>query len=71
MYAHADVETEPDDARDRHYGQRPMAFIAYPNHVLAYDMNRPASTSYYHKPRGPWKLKHIYALTPAGAEASL
>ncbi|MFM7985029.1 MAG: hypothetical protein ACKPKO_37490, partial [Candidatus Fonsibacter sp.] len=29
---------------------------------LAYDMNRPAGTAYYHKPRGSWKVKKIYAL---------
>ena len=36
--------------------------------ALAYDMSRPAGTSYYHKPRGSWKLENICALTSAGAK---
>jgi hypothetical protein len=30
-------------------------------------MNRPAGTAYYHKPRGSWKIKSIYALDANGA----
>jgi hypothetical protein len=31
-------------------------------------MNRPAGTSYYHKPRGSWLIKQIYAINDAGAK---
>ena len=52
MYTPADVGAEPDDVHERHYGNRQQSWIFYPNNVLAYDMNRPAGTAYYHKPRG-------------------
>jgi hypothetical protein len=45
-----------------------LGLIAYPNNILAYDMNRPAGTSYYHKPRGSWNIEKIYSLSLAGAE---
>ena len=31
-------------------------------------MNRPAGTSYYHKPRGPWLINQIYAIDNTGAK---
>ncbi|MFM7983098.1 MAG: phage major capsid domain-containing protein, partial [Candidatus Fonsibacter sp.] len=37
------------------------SYTSYQNNVLAYDMNRPAGTAYYHKPRGSWKVNRIYA----------
>ena len=43
-------------------GLRPYNYTSYPNNVLAYDMNRPAGTGYYHKPRGSWKVNRIYAM---------
>ena len=45
---------------------RPYSYTSYQNNVLAYDMNRPAGTAYYHKPRGSWKVNRIYALDGAG-----
>ena len=30
--------------------------------MLSYDRNRLAGTSYYHKPRGSWKLQALYAI---------
>ncbi len=30
--------------------------------MLGWDMNRPAGTAYYHKPRGAWKLKALHAV---------
>ena len=45
-------------------GARPFSYTSYQNNVLAYDMNRPAGTAYYHKPRGSWTVNRIYA--PAG-----
>ena len=29
---------------------------------MAFDMNRPAATAHYHKPRGAWKLEALYAV---------
>ena len=40
---------------------RQFSYTSYQNNVLAYDMNRPAATAYYHKPRGSWKVNRIYA----------
>ena len=47
-------------------GTRPRAFNSYPNNVLAYDKWRPAGSSWYHKPRGSYKLISLYALGEAG-----
>ncbi|MFM7977994.1 MAG: hypothetical protein ACKPKO_01650, partial [Candidatus Fonsibacter sp.] len=41
-------------------GTRPIGYQSFQTNVLAYDMNRPAGTSYYHKPRGSWRIKEIY-----------
>ena len=30
--------------------------------AMNYDMNRPAGAAYYHKPRGSWNIRKIYAL---------
>jgi len=46
-------------------GARPQSFLSFPNNILSYDMNRPAGTAYYHKPRGAWKIQEIYALNGA------
>ncbi|MFM7982155.1 MAG: hypothetical protein ACKPKO_22835, partial [Candidatus Fonsibacter sp.] len=62
MFQTGDENDEPDEGAGRMYGKRPQSWISYPNNVLAYDMNRPAGTAYYHKPRGSWKVKKIYAL---------
>ena len=43
-------------------GTKSTAFVSYPNNSLAFDMNRPAATAYYHKPRGAWKLEGLYAV---------
>ena len=40
-----------------------QAYLSFPNNSLAHDQNRPAGTAYYHKPRGSWKLRKLYALT--------
>ncbi|MFM7981764.1 MAG: phage major capsid domain-containing protein, partial [Candidatus Fonsibacter sp.] len=48
-------------------GRRAVGYYSYANNVLSYDMNRPAGTAYYHKPRGSWKIKKIYAIAPNGA----
>ena len=48
-------------------GTRPVSYQSFANNALSYDMNRPAGTAYYHKPRGSWKLKKLYALNAAGA----
>jgi len=45
-----------------------MTYHSYANNVLAYDMNRPAGTAYYHKPRGSWLIKQIYAIDNTGAK---
>jgi hypothetical protein len=43
-------------------GTRPRAFNSYPNNVLAYDKHRPAGSSWYHKPRGSFKLEALYSI---------
>jgi hypothetical protein len=61
IYVVGDNNDEPDPDQDQlaNFGRRPQTWISYPNNVLAYDMNRPAGTAYYHKPRGSWKVKRI------------
>ena len=49
---------------------RPFSYTSYPNNVLAYDMNRPAGTAYYHKPRGSWKVNRIYAIKRRRADCA-
>ena len=53
------------------HGRRPTAWLSYANNVLAYDMNRPAGTAYYHKPRGSWKVKRIFAINGGAPRAPL
>ena len=67
IYYPTAIEVEP--SAPNFLGSRPASYISYPNNVLAYDMNRPAGTAYYHKPRGSWKINKIYALN-AGAPRS-
>ena len=62
-FVHFPGNTEADPAASALAGVRPASYTSYPNNVLAYDMNRPAGTSYYHKLRGSWKLMSIFALT--------
>ena len=47
-------------------GTRPVGYRSFPTNVLAYDMNRPTGTAYYHKPRGSWRIKEIYSLNGTG-----
>ena len=47
---------------------RVLSFISHPNNVLAYDQIRPAGGAYYHKPRGSWKLKRIWAVTTTSVQ---
>ena len=47
-------------------GTRPTAYESFANNVLAYDMNRPAGTAYYRKPRGSWRIKQIHSLDGGG-----
>ena len=49
-------------------GTRSQTFLSHANNILGWDMNRPAGTAYYHKPRGAWKLKAIYALCDTGVK---
>ena len=62
IYAAADVDSKPNEAGGKYYGERQQTWWSYANNVLAYDMNRPAGTAYYHKPRGSWKVKRIFAI---------
>ena len=43
-----------------------LATFPTQNKVLAYDMNRPAGTACYHKPRGSWTSKEMYAIDSHG-----
>ena len=65
VYGIGNTDTEPA-AESTLAGTRPVAFQSFANNVLAYDMNRPAGTAFYHKPRGSWKIKHIYSLDAGG-----
>ena len=60
VYYPANVEAEPA-GNPNYNGTRPYNYTSYQNNVLAYDMNRPAGTAYYHKPRGSWKVNKINA----------
>ncbi|MFM7978111.1 MAG: hypothetical protein ACKPKO_02250, partial [Candidatus Fonsibacter sp.] len=53
IYYASDVESDPATGSVA-YGTRPVTYHSFANNILAYDMNRPAGTSYYHKPRGSW-----------------
>ena len=44
------------------YGKRHQSFFSHPNNVLSYDKHRLAGSSWYHKPRGSYKLIALYAL---------
>ena len=67
IYAVADVNDKSDDHHGQRYGMRQQSWIHGPNDALAYDMNRRAGTSSYHKPRGSWNIKSLYALDAYGA----
>ena len=43
-------------------GDRPTSYMSHNNNVLSFDTNRAAGTAYYHKGRGSWKLKKLYAI---------
>ena len=58
VYVPGNRDTEPLPTATT-AGTRPIGYKSYANNVLAYDMNRPAGTAYYHKPRGSWRIKHI------------
>ena len=47
-------------------GTRPQSFLSLPNNALAWDMNRPAGSAYYHKPRRTWKLKALCSIDADG-----
>ena len=68
VYFPAPADTEPS-AANISYAGRPTSYMSYPNNVLAYNMNRPTGTAYYHKPRGSCKINKIYAIN-AGATRS-
>ena len=44
---------------------RTQTFISNNSNLLYYDRNRLAGTSYYHTPRGSWKLQALYVLDGA------
>ena len=56
-------------ADPQHNGYTAQTFASYPNNTLAYDMNRPACSTWYHKPRGSWQLLRIWAGNADGTNA--
>ena len=60
--------TESEANRDRPYGIRPISYHSWANNILAYNKNRPAGTAYYHKSRGSWLIKQIFAIDAGGAK---
>ena len=65
-YVPGDAETEATGTRP--YGTRPVTYHSWANNILAYDMNRPAGTAYYHKSRGSWLMKQMYAIDAGGTK---
>ena len=63
--AYAPGTTDTLELANDYAGTRPQSYISHASNILGYDMNRPAGTAYYHKPRGAWKLKALYALNGA------
>ena len=65
LYYPGPAETNPTGtqaANDLTFGAtRPVSFLSHNNNVLGYDTNRLAGTAYYHKGRGSWKVKEVYA----------
>ena len=55
------AETEPTAGAV--FGTRSQKYLSYPNNVLAFDMNRLAGSSHYHKPRGSWVPNRIFGGT--------
>ncbi|MFM7981778.1 MAG: hypothetical protein ACKPKO_20915, partial [Candidatus Fonsibacter sp.] len=55
IYYAGDAQQEATGSRP--YGIRPTCYKSCANNILAYYMNRPAGTAYYHKPRGSWLIK--------------
>jgi hypothetical protein len=49
-------------------GTKTQTFLSSNNNVLSYDYNRLAGSSYYHKPRGTWKLQALYVLDPSATD---
>ena len=66
-----DVEDVPDNFNggaltdDMLFGVRAQTFVSNNDNVLSHEYNRLAGTSYYHKPRGSWKLQALYVLDAA------
>jgi hypothetical protein len=58
--------TDANPAQGIYRGTKTTAFVSYPNNSLAFDMNRPAATAYFHKPRDAWKLEALYAKDGSG-----
>ena len=63
-------DTESEATSSRVFGIRPVSYHSRGNNILAYAMNRPAGTAYYHKPRGSWLIKQIYAIDVAVLRSS-
>jgi hypothetical protein len=59
-------EANPTGAIDsdaaKFIGTRPYKYLSDNNDVLGFDKNKVAGTSYYHKGRGSWKIKELYAI---------
>ena len=60
FYAPGAADLTP--AANTYVGTRTRSFLSHANNILGHDMIRPAGTAYYHKPRGAWKLKALYAI---------
>jgi hypothetical protein len=46
-------------------GTRTQTFLSSNDNVLSYEYNRIAGSSYYHKPRGTWKLQALWVADPS------
>ena len=55
----ADLPEGPGEVRSAFSGTRAQTFVSYPNNILSYDRNRPAGSSWYHRPRGSWIISYV------------
>ena len=53
---------------DMFFGVRTQTFVSSNDNVLSHEYNRLAGTSYYHKPRGSWKLQALYGQEANGTK---
>ena len=64
IYKPGPSDVEPTGATE--FVRRHVGYISHPNNILSNDQSRPAGTAYFHRPRGSWQLKEIWAPDAGG-----